>query len=59
MMRIRSSSPSVAATSSGIFHGDEDGGLSPEDLYDEADARQAGEEPTFVVDLVGRSFSPP
>jgi HEPN domain-containing protein len=41
------------------FYGDEGAGLTPEDLYDEADARQAGEQAAFVVDLVGRSFSPP
>jgi hypothetical protein len=28
-------------------------------LDDEADARQAGEEPAFVVDLVGHSLPPP
>jgi hypothetical protein len=42
------------------FYGDEAAGLTPDDLYGEADARQAAQDAAFVVDpLVGRSLPPP
>lgn len=41
------------------FYGDEAAGLTPDDLYGEADARQAAEDAAFVVDLVGRSLPLP
>lgn len=40
------------------FYGDEAAGLTPDDLYGQADAHQAAEDAGFVVDLVGRSFPP-
>lgn len=41
------------------FYGDEAAGLGPEDLYGEADARQAAEDAAFVVDLIARVLAPP
>lgn len=40
------------------FYGDEAAGLTPEDLYDEADASRAAEDAAFVVDLVERLLTP-
>jgi HEPN domain-containing protein len=40
------------------FYGDETAGLTPENLYVEADARRAAEDAAFVVDLVGRLLTP-
>ena len=39
------------------FYGDEAAGLTPDDLYDEADARRAYGDATFVVELVSRASS--
>jgi HEPN domain-containing protein len=41
------------------FYGDEAAGLTPDDLYGEADARRAREDASFVVNRVVRSVPPP